>query len=183
MSELWLKLKKSLPCKTHSSEVHDPKASRHQRKKQEDHVNCSNIKELIHDSMRCSEKQPSTPKSQASTAMLLNPVTHEIVLDSTSGEVKMCPCFPYPQNYSEDDKGVEGSNIHGSMKRTIPTMETHCVDCDECNIFSKPKVLAQKDSNDPPTLVRHHQCGQKQKTLDTIEELDISEHSGMDQSF
>lgn len=88
-------------------------------------------------------------------------VTHEIVLDDTSGEIKICSCCS-----------------HGSTKRTIASLKTHCVDCDECNIFSEPKVALQKDSSDDPPVLTT--CHHKQKSLDTIGEHDVSEHSGKD---
>ncbi|XP_061338508.1 uncharacterized protein LOC133285306 [Gastrolobium bilobum] len=154
MSEIWHSLKKSLHCKPHSLDVHDPMASGHHRSIKQGKIDSS--------------------KSQARNA-ILNPVTHEIVLDSSSGEIKMCVCCPYPLS-SEDGEGVEGHHQR-STKRAISSRETHYVDCDECYIFLKPRVLVQKDCNGPPTLTCHQERGEKLKSLDTVEERDISGHS------
>ncbi|XP_027192255.1 uncharacterized protein [Cicer arietinum] len=161
MSEVWLCLKKSLPCKPDSSEVHDPKANKHHRRKNnKDKNDFSNVKDCT--------------KSQANSIML-NPVcvTHEIVIDRKSGEIKICPCYPCSQSI-EDGKGVEGSS-----NRSMPSTKTYCVDC-ECGIFSKPKVKVVKDSRNGnfPTITCPREFGEKSNSLDTIEEEhDISEHS------
>jgi len=153
MSEVWLYLKKSLHCKPQSSEVYVPEANTHH--KRENGLNHSN-------------KKLSSPEYLADNVML-NHVSHEIVVDSKSGEIKICPCYPNSKSI-EDRKGVDRS-----IKGIIASTKTHCVDCDECCIFSKPKVKVIKDCNvDLPATTF---------PLDTIEENDISEHSGKDQYF
>jgi len=135
MSEVWLYLKKSLHCKPQSSEVYVPKANTHHKR------------EYLADNV------------------MLDHVSHEIVVDSKSGEIKICPCYPNSKTI-EDRKGVDRS-----IKGIIASTKTHCVDCDECCIFSKPKVTELKDYNvDLPAITF---------PLDTIEEKDIFEHSGM----
>ena len=173
MSEVWESLKNSLNCKPHSTEVHDPMASRHHRSGQRNKqgkIESSNTKDLAHEKKNHSEKQQRSA--------ILNPVTHEIVLDSTSGEIKICLCCPYPQS-NEDGKGVEGPS-HRSSRRTTSSRKTHYVDCDKCNVFSKPSASVQKGSNDPPTLTCHRERGDKQKC---VEEHDIIENSGKDECF
>ncbi|OIW19142.1 hypothetical protein TanjilG_03632 [Lupinus angustifolius] len=153
MSELWHYLKKSLYCKPHSKEVFDPRrTSPHksdQRKKQ---------------SKETDSKQGS-PTSQASSA-IINPVTHVIVLDTSSGENKLC-CYPSPPNNEDASKGVEGSQ---TSTRTSNLQKTHCVDCDQCNFFSKPRVMVKRDS---PSSLR-----EKLESLDKLDKDDTSaEHS------
>ncbi|KAG5040803.1 hypothetical protein JHK85_013279 [Glycine max] len=156
MSEVWHLLKKSLRCKPHALEVHDPKAySSTQRK----------------------------PQGKISTQRhsLEDHVSHEIFLDRSSGEIMLCPCCPCSHEGSEDGKGVqEEPHPPRSTKRIIPSSKTHYVDCDECNFFSKKKVPLKKDSNDDlPISTRHHECDEKLKSTDTVEEHDhnIPEHS------
>ncbi|OIW15267.1 hypothetical protein TanjilG_16517 [Lupinus angustifolius] len=116
MSKVWHSLKKSLHCKPHSTEVHDPSRTRHhnrsdQRKK---HSKESHSKQGI-------------PLSQGSSDVL-NLVTHEIVLDTLTGENKFCSC-PFPQNNEDASKGVESS--YGSTRKTIISDTTHYVDFDD----------------------------------------------------
>ncbi|XP_045821750.1 uncharacterized protein LOC123914592 [Trifolium pratense] len=137
---LWFK--KSLHCKPQSSEVHDPKANRHHKiknNKDKSVKNCINGSSSHHD--------------------MLNHVTHDIVFDSKSGEIKCYPCF----------QNNEVSSSHRSTKGTKISTKSHYVDCDECFVFSKSKVTIVKESNDlfPGTTF----------PLATIEEHDISEHS------
>ncbi|XP_027343287.1 uncharacterized protein LOC113855857 [Abrus precatorius] len=144
MSQFWHLLKKSLHCKPHSSEVHDPKASKRTQRKMQSTIDSSNVKH----------------------------VSHEILLDSISGEIKICP------QGNEDGKGAKGSHPHRSTKRIIPSSKTHFFHCDECNVFSKSKGSRQKDSTtDPPTSTRNYKGGEKLKSIDTVEERDIPEHS------
>ncbi|TKY59794.1 hypothetical protein E2542_SST16888 [Spatholobus suberectus] len=154
MSEVWHILKKSLHCKPHSSEVHEPKASRSSPRKKHGKIEDSNVK--AEKNKRDSEKH----------------ISHEIFLDGSSGEIKI---GPFSQG-NEDGKGVEEPHPPRSI---IPSSKTHCVDCDECNVFSsKSKGPREKDSNDPRTSTRHHECEEKLKSIDTTEEHDnIPEHS------
>jgi hypothetical protein len=144
MSEMWLNLKRSLHCKPQSSEVYDPKANRHHKIKNNKD---KSVKNCINGTM-------------------LNHVTHEIVFDSKSGEIKCYPCF---QNIE-----VPPSS-HRSIKGTTTSTKSYCVDCDECFIFSKSKVTIVKDSNDFFSGITF--------PLATIEEHDISEHSGKGQYY
>ncbi|XP_047170339.1 uncharacterized protein LOC124838708 [Vigna umbellata] len=66
MSEIWHVLKKSLHCRSHSSEVHDPQAKRIDQRKKD-------------------ERNKRQSKHQLS---------HEIFLDRYSGEIKIFPCYP-----------------------------------------------------------------------------------------
>lgn len=180
MSEVWHVLKKSLPCKPHSSEVHNPKGnSRCTQRKKHANIECSNVRD------------------ERNEKHFEQHVRHEIFLDRSSGEIKICPCCPCSHG-NEDCKGVEESHPPRSTKRII-SAKTYCVDCDECNVFSKSKKVPlekeKKQSNDPPTSTRHHEFEEKLKSndlptrhhegeenlnsIDTVEEHDnIPAHSG-----
>ncbi|GAU38873.1 hypothetical protein TSUD_67360 [Trifolium subterraneum] len=140
MSEVWLILKRSLHCKPQSSEVHDPKANRHHKIK-------------------------NNKDKSVKNGTMLNHVIHEIVFDSKSGEFK---CYPSFQN-------IEVPPPYRSTKATKTSTKSRCVDCDGCFVFSKPKVKIVKDPNDLFSGVTF--------PLATIEEHDISEHSGKGQYY
>ncbi|KAE9603098.1 hypothetical protein Lalb_Chr12g0206811 [Lupinus albus] len=159
MSELWHSLKNLLHCKTHSKEVHDPSRSKHhqksdQRKKQ---------------SKESDSKQGSPTFTQGSSG-IINPVTHVIVLDTSSGENKLC-CYPFPQNNEDASKVVEGSQI--ISPRTTNLQKTNCVDCDQCNFFSRPRVRVMVKRDSPSSL------REKMESIDKLVNDDTSvEHSG-----
>ncbi|XLS88163.1 hypothetical protein HN51_038329 [Arachis hypogaea] len=112
MSEVWLSLKNSLHyCKPHSTEVHDPMTSRrqqHRKKKTRDKV--------IEGSN--SEKQ----HNGGDDAIIVDPVTHDIVLDDTSEEFKIKTYLSYPythlNNTREDggNKGLEESSSRSTRR-------------------------------------------------------------------
>ncbi|CAJ1938887.1 unnamed protein product [Sphenostylis stenocarpa] len=154
MSEVWHLLKKSLHCKSHSPEVHDPQASRSAQRK----THCKNVRD---------ERNKRQSENQ---------VSHEIFLDRSSGEIKICPCYPSSQG-DEDGNGVEDPHPSRSTKPTIPSSKTVCVDCDECNVFSKKKWSLEKDSNHPPVLSRHNER-ETTKSIETAEEHEnVPQHS------
>ncbi|KAK8472343.1 hypothetical protein PHAVU_002G183450 [Phaseolus vulgaris] len=141
MSEVWHVLKKSLHCKSHSSEVHDPQESRRDERK----------------------KHSKSVRDERNKRQSENQVSHEIFFDRSSGEIKICPCYPSSQGH-EDGNGIEEP-----PSATILSSKTLCVDCDECHVFSKKKVV--KDSNHhPPISTRHRQREDKIKSSHTVEQ-------------
>ncbi|CAL0306202.1 unnamed protein product [Lupinus luteus] len=135
MSELWHYLKKSLYCKPHCKEIHDPRRTK-------DHKSDRRKKQS-----KESDSKQDSPTSQAGSA-ISNPVTHVIVLDTSSGGNKPC-CYPFPPNNEDASKGVEGSQ---TSTRTSNLQKTHCVDCAQCNFFSKPRVRVMVKRDSPSSL-------------------------------
>ncbi|XP_025682773.1 uncharacterized protein [Arachis hypogaea] len=175
MSEVWLSLKNSLHyCKPHSTEVHDPMTSRrqhHRKKKTRDKV--------IEGSN--SEKQ----HNGGDDAIIVDPVTHDIVLDDTSEEFKIKTYLSYPythlNNTREDggNKGLEESSSR-STRRGMSLTKTQYVDCYQCSGFLKSKVSMHKGSNSVPLTStchhdHHHQCRDKQEKC--VEGYSITENS------
>jgi len=155
MSEVWHVLKKSLHCRSHSSEVHDPQAKRRdQRNKRESK----------------------------------NQVSHEIFLDRSSGEIKICTCYPIEEPLSHSPRKTKVSIVSSKTPSRCPaktklvSSKTHCVDCDECVVFSKKKVPV-KDFNNPPVSTRHRGFEDKMKSCDTVEEHQNHLHSGKIDNF
>ena len=180
MHEVLLSLKRTLQCKPHQKEVHDPKVSRYQRSTQRTksgEVERSNIKGFIQGSKKHSEKQLSfNPKPKGGIDINGN-ITHEIVFDSSNSETKVFRCCPCPQSKSSS-KGSEGS--HRTTRRpATPSRITHHVDYNEGNISSNTSMLVQMNFNAPSNLICH-KCGEKLKNLDAVEAHNISEHSGND---
>lgn len=193
-----LTLKRSLckPCHSEKPEVHDPKGSpnhhfRQQRNLQRSSSSSSSKEEqrkINRNSKKSSSSENCSPRSKGNSNN--NIVTHEVVLDPTSGQVRFCPCCPFPQYVSSHhNKGIfEGSNSKSSKgpnnnnnNIATPSRQTHHHDvdaCSECNISrpstppSSSRVFLNntKYSNDDPSnLMNCEKCGQKLKNLDAIE--------------
>ncbi|KAK7319181.1 hypothetical protein RJT34_03899 [Clitoria ternatea] len=152
MSDVWDLLKKSLPCKSHSSDVHDPKSSKSTERKKQGKIENSRVKDESN--------------------------KHEIVLDKFSGKIKMCPCYPY----TSQGKAIQESHSCRSTKPLIPsTKTTHFVDYDECSVLSeqsKVPVPLQKYSNDPPkSTPSYESCEGSLEAIHNVQEPDIPKHS------
>jgi len=154
MSELWHVLKKSLHCRSDSSEVHNPQASRRDERKK----HCKSVRD-----------ERNKRHSQ-------NQVSHEIFFDRSSGEIKICPCYPTSQVHEEPPSRTTKLTIHSSKPA--------CVHCDQCHVFSKKKVPQVKDSSHPPKSTPRRDCEDKIKSSDTVEEQENAPlHSGKITTF
>lgn len=182
--DFWLSLKRSLNCKPNPSEVHDPNSSTHRSSQRN-----SNSKDFIQGRSKNHSEKPRScsPITSQRTNDILNPITHEIVLDSSNnGGFRICRCCPCPLS----DRG--GKEVDGPQRSRRPTIassssrKTHHADCNECNLFSSnPKVLVQtgsSSSNDPAILICH-KCGEKLKCVDAVEAHHVSQHSGIHHWF
>ncbi|CAN6861344.1 unnamed protein product [Brassica oleracea] len=105
---VWFSLKKSLHCKSELSDVHDLKSTKHLTTISTKRISgvtsaggcggglsgCSrsiaNLKDVIHGSKRHFEKPPisGSPRSIGSNEFL-NPMTHEVILSSSTCEIKI----------------------------------------------------------------------------------------------
>ncbi|KAF1887838.1 hypothetical protein Lal_00023846 [Lupinus albus] len=110
MSKVWDSLKKSLHCKPNSTEVHDPSRTKHPNRSDQ------------------RKKHSKESHSKQGNSDALNLVTHEIVLDTLTGENKFC-CCPFPQNNEDASKCVESS--YGSTRKNIISDKTYQVDFDD----------------------------------------------------
>ncbi|XP_020234027.1 uncharacterized protein LOC109814091 [Cajanus cajan] len=170
MLEVWLSLKKTLQCKPHPNQVHDPKTIRLQKGNQRTksgNLESSNTKDFIQGSKRHLKNQPSFKGDIDIT----HPITHEIVLDRSNS--KICRCCPCPQS-SSDSKGSEGSHRTGRLATSSKI--TKSLDYNEASVSSNTRMLVQMDSDGFSTLTCH-KCGEKLKNLDAVEAHHISEHS------
>ncbi|XP_027338114.1 uncharacterized protein LOC113852055 [Abrus precatorius] len=174
MLEVWLSLKRTLQCKPHPNQIHDPKTSKNQKsnhRTKSGKLESSNIKDFIHGSKRYSKTPPSSNPKPKGSIDIINPITHEIVLDSSNSNI--CRCYPCPQSNSSS-KGSEGS--HRTRRTAASSRTTNHVDYNEANASSNSRMLVQMDP-DGSSIMICHKCGEKLKNLDAVEAHHISEHS------
>lgn len=173
MLEVWLSLKRRFQCKPHPKEFHDPKASQHQRNAQRTKsgkLEGSTIKGFIQGIKKHSEKPQSFKPKTKGVIDITNPITHEIFLDSSNSEIKICRCCPCSQSNSSS-KSSEGP--HRTTRPSTPSSIVHHVD------YNEERMSIQMESVDPSILICH-KCGEKLKNLVAVEAHHISEHSGND---
>ncbi|KAJ1434847.1 Zinc finger C2H2-type [Sesbania bispinosa] len=139
MLEVCFSLKRTLQCKSHPKQVHDPKTSRHKKSNQ-----------------------------RTKGIDISNPISHEIVLDSSNNESCRCP------QSSSSSKDSEGS--HRTRRPATPSRTTNPIDYNEANVSSDTRMWIEMDSDGPSTLICR-KCGEKLKNLDAVEAHHISEHS------
>ncbi|XP_054804033.1 uncharacterized protein LOC129307175 isoform X2 [Prosopis cineraria] len=166
--DFWLSLKRSIHCKPNPSEVHEPEAITQQRIPQK----ISDCFQRTSNILSEKHRSGSLIKSLRSSN-ILSPITHEVVLNISCHGFRTCRCCPRPLN-----KEMRGP--HESRRpTTTPSMRTHDVDCNECNISSSnSRVLMQTDSNnDIPSTLICPKCGEKLKCVDAVETHHVSQHS------
>ncbi|KAJ1396594.1 Zinc finger C2H2-type [Sesbania bispinosa] len=139
MLEVCFSLKRTLQCKSNPKQVHDPKTSRHKKSNQ-----------------------------RTKGIDISNPISHEIVLDSSNNETCRCP------QSSSSSKDSEGS--HRTRRPATPSRITNPIDYNEANVSSDTKMWIEMDSDDPSSSICR-KCGEKLKNLDAVEAHHISEHS------
>ncbi|RDY05315.1 hypothetical protein CR513_10862, partial [Mucuna pruriens] len=170
MLEVWLSLKKTLQCKPHPNQVHDPKTIRQQKGNQRTksgNLESSNTKDFIQGSKRLLKN----PLSFKGDIDITSPITHEIVLDSLNNEI--CRCYPCPRS-NIGNKGSEGSRR--TRRSATSSKITYPVDYNEGNVSSNTRTLVKIDSDGCSTLICY-KCGEKLKNFDAVEAHHISEHS------
>ncbi|KAK7328025.1 hypothetical protein VNO77_22119 [Canavalia gladiata] len=164
MLEAWLSLKRTLQCKPHLNQVHDPK-TRNQisnQKTKSGNLERSNTKDLVQGSKRYSKKPPSSNPKPKGGINILHISNNEI-----------CACCPCPQSNS-GSRGSEGS--HRTRRSATSSRITNPLDYNEANVSPNTRMLVQMDSDGSSTLICH-KCGEKLKNLDAVEAHQISEHS------
>ncbi|KAI4299242.1 hypothetical protein L6164_032719 [Bauhinia variegata] len=173
MPQIWHSLKRSLNCKLKVSEVHDPKARRHQKsaqRKEPDKLEPSKMKDSVKGSSEAAKRQSCSPKSNSSSN-ILNPVTHEIVLDSFNGEIKLFQCYPCPC----PPQGCKDVKQHQKSTRSgTSSGNSHDVDCKNSNFSSR---VSSREIFHCTSNSICHICGQKSKKIDAVEAHYVSEHS------
>ncbi|KAF5942737.1 hypothetical protein HYC85_020379 [Camellia sinensis] len=126
MPTVWFSLKRSLHCKSKPSDVHDPKAKRHLSTiltRKGGRSGCSrsiaNLKDVIHGSKRQIEKPPSCSPRSIGSHEFLNPITHEVILSSSSCELKITGFGGFQEQLGGGGSGG-GSTYVGTLRPGTP---------------------------------------------------------------
>lgn len=118
MPKVWFSLKRSLHCKSDSSDVQEPSSQRTHLSailtKKAGRSGCSrsiaNLKDVIHGSKRHIEKPPVYSPRSIGSSEFLNPITHEVILSNSKCELKITGF----DAYSEGGGGIGGGGGGGN---------------------------------------------------------------------
>lgn len=204
MPAVWWK--RSLHCKSETGDVHDPNTSGKNlskissTRKPTTRSGCSrsiaNIKDVIHGSKRHMENLHLQSPRSVGSCELLNPITHQVVLNNSSCELKITGyCF-------QNDKGsANGSAFVGTIKpgTPVPVTGSHCsipsrkprgsdsplrkgssnnqLRRARSRFGSRSGASTGGDSNDsqPSTC---HKCGEQFSKCEAVESHHLSKHAG-----
>lgn len=131
MPAVWFALKRSLHCKSEPGSVHDPKGDGNKtlpnistKKKVGGRSGCSksiaNLKDVvIHGSKRHTEKPPICSPRSIGSSELMYPITHEVVLDNSTCELKIS-AFPDVSGRCGGDGDGDASDYVGMLKPGTP---------------------------------------------------------------
>ena len=206
MPAVWFALKRSLHCKSEPSDVYDPKArsnlSNILTKKTTGRSGCSrsisNLKDVIHGSTRHIEKPATCSPRSIGSSELLNPITHEVVLNNSTCELKITS---FGGDFHEANGGVgtgPGSTFVGTLKPGTPGPGGHHIvpyqrksashqrrpstgsssfGVSRRGFPSHPRASLGVDSNSFSS-VSCYKCGEQFKKLEAVEEHHLSKHAG-----
>jgi len=177
MLQICVSLKNKLQCKPNKKHVHDPKIIRHQKGKniQKTKSGLLDHSNIIQGSKRFLTNSSSLYQESEGSIEISYPIIHEILHDSSIGQI--CSCRAYCQCKS-GSKDFEGS-FRTTRRALTSSRLTNLVDCNE-NVSSRTRLLVQMDSDDGPSILMCHKCGEKLKNLNDVETHHITEHSGND---
>ncbi|XP_034698052.1 uncharacterized protein LOC117923730 [Vitis riparia] len=210
MPAVWFALKRSLHCKSEPSDVYDPKAGSNLSAiltKKTGRSGCSrsisNLKDVIHGSKRHIEKPATCSPRSIGSSELLNPITHEVVLNNSTCELKITG---FGGAFQEGNGGGgagagagAGSTFVGTLKPGTPGPGGHHIvpspnprrsasqprrpptssasfGVTGRGVPSHPRASLGAASNSSSS-VTCHKCGEQFKKLESVEEHHLSKHA------
>lgn len=213
MPAVWFALKRSLQCKTEQSDVHDPKNNLTKiltKKSSSSRSGCSrsiaNLKDVIYgSSKRHMEKPPESgvcsPGSIGSSE-LLNPITHEVVLNNSTCELQVTSFGTNSQNgnganhfgtfmgtLKPETPGPRGQLLPSSRSKVsnsaVPLRKSHSLSCRKSSSsgFGGIPIKPRADSNGNSSGLSCHKCGERFVKWESVEAHHLSKHAGKNKQF
>lgn len=212
MPAVWFALKRSLKCKSGQENVYDPKGSSNgnknlsnisTKKSSGGRSGCSrsiaNLKDVvIHGGSKrhMAEKPPICSPRSIGSSELLNPITHEVVINDSTCELKISAGFGY-----QDAGGSSGgsNNFVGMLKPGTPgPVRSHLGRVQKAAVLGSPirrtsSNLSRRSCGFGVTSPRPrssfgadsrgalfcHKCGEQFLRWEAVEEHHLSTHAGL----
>ncbi|PIN14254.1 hypothetical protein CDL12_13113 [Handroanthus impetiginosus] len=207
MPAVWFALKRSLQCKSEQRDVYDPKTTegnknlnKIQTKKsgRGSRSGCSrsiaNLKDVvIHGSKRHTEKPPICSPRSIGSSELLNPITHEVVLNNSTFELKISTGSGFREGGGGGSDDV--SNFVGMLKPGTPGPRLQVKRGNKQGILGSPigrtsSSLSRRSSGFGAISTRPrssfgadsrgalcHKCGERFVRWEAVEEHHLSKHA------
>lgn len=199
MPTVWFSLKRSLHCKSEPSDVHDPKTRKHLSTiltKKAGRSGCSrsiaNLKDVIHGSKRHLEKPPSCSPRSIGSSEFLNPITHEVILNNSTCELKISGF-----STAGGGGGGAGSAFVGTLRpgtpgryfnpsykscptppRKSPLLQS---DVGGSAVFGggglNLRACVERESSNGGSTVSCHKCGEQFGKWEAVEAHHLSKHA------
>ncbi|XP_073299124.1 uncharacterized protein [Primulina huaijiensis] len=208
MPAVWFAVKRSLHCKSEPKNVHDPNANESQnlrkivtKKNSGNRSGCSrsiaNLKDVvIHGSKRHTEKPPVCSPRSIGSSELLNPITHEVVLNNSTCELKISSTsYDFQGGRSGGGGDEDVSDFVGILKPGTPGPgRLHLGTGQKPGGFGSPvrrtsSSLSRRASGFGAIVTRPrcslggdfqlfcHKCGEKFVKWEAVEEHHLSKHA------
>ncbi|CAI9784168.1 unnamed protein product [Fraxinus pennsylvanica] len=128
MPTVWFSLKKSLHCKSESSDVYNPKTRKQLSAiltRKSGRSGCSrsiaNLKDVIHGSKRHLKKPRSCSPRSIGSSEFLNPITHQVILSNSTCELKITGFGGFNEGgLHGGGSGGTGSEFLGTLRPGTP---------------------------------------------------------------
>lgn len=206
MPAVWFALKRSLQCRSERGDVCETNGngienlSNISTKKASGSNSCgcsrsiANLKDVVIGSKRHTEKAPVCSPRSIGSSELLNPITHEVVLNNSTCELKISA-----GSGTSGDKGGDILNFVGMLKPGTPGPgRLHAGRRQKIGILGSPirrsaSNLSRRSSGFGTVASRPrssfgsescgalfcHKCGEQFVKFDAVEEHHLSKHAGM----
>ncbi|XP_010448164.1 PREDICTED: uncharacterized protein LOC104730664 [Camelina sativa] len=193
LPSVWFSLKKSLPCKSDSSDVHNPRSKKElatiSTKRTTTSSSCgvggrsgcsrsiANLKDVINGSKQQLEKPPCSSPRSIGSSEFLNPITHDVIFSNSTCELKITGATELvgtlrpgtPVNYSSSRRN------QASRKAS----STAVSDRDREGLGFHQQSRRERDSsiNGDNSSVSCHKCGDKFTKIEAAEAHHLSKHA------
>ncbi|XP_071702198.1 uncharacterized protein [Rutidosis leptorrhynchoides] len=211
MSTVWFSLKKSFHCKSDSSDVHDPKSKNQLptiSTRKPGRWGCSrsiaNLKDVIHGGSKrhtVDQNHVNCSPRSIGSGEFLNPITHEVILDSSRCELKItgfgsgfhdgASAGDEPAFMATLSPGTPCSGLNSGMKYSKNTPPRRIMGIGDGNgngngngngknnvAIQKGRRSSEKDSDGSTGGgVTCHKCGNHFRKLEDLEAHHLSKHA------
>ncbi|KAG2245375.1 hypothetical protein Bca4012_022995 [Brassica carinata] len=191
LPSVWFSLKKSLHCKSDTSDVHDPSSTRKETattstKRSTYRSGCSrsiaNLKDVIHGSNRQLEKPTTTCSSPRSigSSEFLNPITHEVIISNSTSELKITSAAGDADSPTGAREFVgtlrPGTPVHYSSSHGSQPSRKASSERDRGGAaFKQSRRDSAVDGDD--SSVSCHKCGEKFSKSEAAEAHHLTKHA------
>lgn len=187
LPNVWFSLKKSLPCKSDTSDVHNPRSKKELATistKRTTTSSCgvgarsgcsrsiANLKDVIHGSTHHLEKPACSSPRSIGSSEFRNPITHDVIFSNSTSELKITGATEFvgtlrpgtPVNYSSSRRNQASKKASERDREGLG--------------FHQSRRERDSSINGDNSSVSCHKCGDKFSKLEAAEAHHLTKHAG-----